>query len=287
MLVEVGHREIAVTRQCELLGLPRSSFYYEPRGESAGNLRLMRLIDEKYTRHPFFGVQKITSHLRRKGCCVNHKRIARLMRLMGLQAVCPRPRMSRSDGRERKYPYLLRGLVIERPDHVWSTDITYIRMRGGFLYLTVIMDCFSRYVVTWRLSNSLDAWFCVEALEEALGKSRPDILNSDQGAQFSCEAFTGRAKEAGISISMTGSGRVCDNILIERLWRTVKYEEVYLKEYGSARDVRQGLAIYFDFYNNERPHEALGYRTPAEMYCRRFRNEESKRSGRNAKDGMA
>lgn len=265
-LIEAGHVEIPVYRQCELLGLSRSGYYYQPHGESALNEHLMNLIDEQYTRMPFYGVEKMTEWLRRQGFRVNPKRTRRLMRLMGLEAVYPKPWLSKPAEGHRKYPYLLRGLAIERPDQVWCADITYIRMLRGFLYLVAIMDWYSRYVLAWELSNSLDKQFCLDALGRALSISQPEIFNSDQGSQFTSGEFTGRLETAGVRISMDGRGRVFDNIFIERLWRTVKYEEVYLHSYESVRDARHGLVSYFRLYNTERLHESLGYRTPHEAF---------------------
>jgi len=226
----------------------------------------MRLIDEQYTKTPFFGIRRITKALKNLGCIVNHKRIARLMRLMGIEAIYPRPRLSKSQKENKKYPYLLRGISIERPNHVWSTDITYIRMRNGFIYLAAIMDWFSRYVISWALSNTLDSFFCAEMLEKALRSAQPEIFNSDQGSQFTSDDFTCLLKDNQIRISMDSRGRAFDNIFVERLWRTVKYEEVYLKEYADIRDVKGCLKKYFDFYNTERPHQSLGYKTPEEIY---------------------
>jgi putative transposase len=226
----------------------------------------MNLIDEQYTKMPFYGVEKMTEWLRRQGFAVNPKRIRRLMRLMGLEAVYPKPWLSKPGEVYRKYPYLLRGLEIERPDQVWCADITYIRMLRGFLYLVAIMDWYSRYVLGWELSNSLDKQFCLDALGRALSISQPEIFNSDQGSQFTSSEFTGRLEAAGVKVSMDGRGRVFDNIFIERLWRTVKYEEVYLHNYESVRDARNGLTMYFRLYNTERLHQSLGYRTPHEAY---------------------
>jgi len=226
----------------------------------------MRLIDEQYTKTPFYGIRRITTALRRLGCLVNHKRIARLMRLMGLEAIYPKPRLSKACKEQRKYPYLLRGLPIVSQNQVWSTDITYIRLRSGFVYLAAIIDWFSRYVVSWALSNTLDADFCVDMLEHALKINRPEIFNSDQGTQFTSSDFTGILEDKGIRISMDGRGRVYDNIFVERLWRTVKYEEVYLKEYNNMHEAKNCLFRYFDFYNNERPHQSLENRTPSEVY---------------------
>ena len=226
----------------------------------------MRLIDEQYTKTPFYGIRRITTALRRLGYLVNHKRIARLMRLMGLEAIYPKPRLSKACKEHRKYPYLLRGLSIVRHNQVWSTDITYIRLHSGFVYLAAIIDWFSRYVVSWALSNTLDTYFCVDMLKHALKINRPEIFNSDQGTQFTSSDFTGILEANGIRISMDGRGRVYDNIFVERLWRTVKYEEVYLKEYNSMREAKNCLFRYFDFYNNERPHQSLENRTPSEIY---------------------
>ena len=265
-MIEPGHNQISILRQCELLELARSSFYYEPARESQENLLLMRLIDEQFTRYPFYGSPRMTAWLRNEGYPVNHKRVERLMQLMGIQAIYPKPRTSCSKADNRVYPYLLRDVRIRRVNQVWSTDITYIRMRQGFLYLVAILDWFSRYVVSWQISNTLDTSFCLVALEEALEQGRPEIFNSDQGSQFTSRDFTGRLERAGISISMDGRGRVFDNIFVERLWRSVKYEEIFLKDYDEVRDAEQGLRNYFDFYNQERLHQSLKYRTPASVY---------------------
>jgi putative transposase len=226
----------------------------------------MRLIEEQYTKTPFYGVRRITTALRRLGCLINHKRIARLMRIMGLEAIYPKPRLSKACKENKKYPYLLRGLSIVRPNQVWSTDITYIRLHSGFAYLAAIMDWFSRYVVSWVLSNTLDTFFCVDMLEKALNVNRPEIFNSDQGSQFTSSDFTCTLENNGIKISMDGRGRLYENIFVERLWRTVKYEEVYLKDYSNMHEAKISLGQYFDFYNNERPHQSLGNRTPEEVY---------------------
>ena len=253
-------------RQCEIIGLARSSYYYEPTGESEYNEKLMKLIDAIYTGHPILGSPKITKMLQTKGHVVNHKRIERLMRVMGLAAVYPKPRTSIPDDGARKYPYLLAGLSIERPDHVWATDITYIRMRRGFAYLVAIMDWFSRYVLSWRVSIFIDAGFCVEALAAALSGGRPEIFNSDQGAQFTSEAFTTPLRNSGVEISMDGRGRYLDNIFVERLWRSVKYEEVYMKDYADVWEADREISSYFRWYNEVRPHQSLGYETPAQVY---------------------
>lgn len=257
---------MSIARQCELLGLPRSTWYYEPCPESAENLQLMRRIDNEYTAHPFYGSRQITTVLQRKGWTVNRKRVQRLMRRMGLEAIYPKRRTSVPGGGHKIYPYLLRNLEIKRPNQVWSADITYVPLRHGFLYLMAILDWFSRYVLTWKLSNSLDEVFCVEALDEALTEVRPEIFNTDQGVQFTGRAFTGRLESAGVAISMDGKGRALDNVFVERLWRSVKYEEVYLKDYEEVADCRKGLGGYFPFYNRERPHQHLDGCTPWEVY---------------------
>lgn len=265
-MVDPNHSHISIKRQCDLLGFNRSSLYYRSSGESDFNLKLMRLIDEQYTRTPFYGSPKMTAWLRREGYCVNHKRIERLMRRMGIQGIHPRRNTSKKYSEHNIYPYLLSDIKINHPDQVWSGDITYVRIVSGFLYLVAILDWYSRYVLAWRLSNTLDTHFCVEALEEALAISQPEIFNSDQGAQFTSTKFTGVLEERNISISMDGRGRVFDNILAERLWRTVKYEEVYLKEYQTAGEAYGEMNRYFQFYNTERLHQALDYRTPYEVY---------------------
>jgi len=237
-----------------------------PRAESADNLRLMRLLDEEYTRHPFFGSRRMTVWLERQGESVNRKRVQRLLRLMGLEAIYPKPRLSVAGRGHRIFPYLLRDVRIERPDQVWSTDITYVPLARGFMYLAAVIDWYSRYVLAWRLSNTLDGSFCLEMLEEALGLGRPEVFNTDQGVQFTAEAFTGRLLSAGVAVSMDGRGRCLDNVFVERLWRSVKYENIYLHGYESVPELEHGLASYWPFYNHERPHQALDYRTPAEVY---------------------
>jgi putative transposase len=226
----------------------------------------MRLIDEEYTRHPFYGSRRMTAWLSRKGYDVNRKRVARLMRKMGIEAVYPGRNLSRQAADDRKYPYLLRGVEIESPDHVWSSDITYIRMKRGFVYLVAVMDWHSRYVLSSEVSNTLDKEFCLKALRDALEASRPKIFNTDQGAQFTSAEFVGCLTENGISISMDGRGRALDNVFVERLWRSVKYEEVYLREYSDAREAARRLRQYLWFYNMERPHQSLNYKTPHEVY---------------------
>lgn len=258
---------LSLRRQCELLGLNRSSWYYEPAQESPENLHLMRLIDEQYTRTPFYGWPRMTAYLRQdKGWPVNHKRVQRLMQIMGLQAIYPKPRTTTTNAAHRRYPYLLRGVTIEQPDQVWSADITYIPMVQGFMYLVAVLDWFSRYVITWQLSNTLDGRFCLDALRVALQHGRPDIFNTDQGVQFTATDFTQTLEQAGIRISMDGRGRALDNVFVERLWRTVKYENVYLMDYASVPELEAGLQRYFHFYNHERLHQSLGYHTPAIVY---------------------
>jgi putative transposase len=255
-----------VRRQCELLGLSRSSLYYEPGGEAAEDLRLMRRIDERYTACPFYGSRRMTAWLNEQGEGVNRKRVQRLMRVMGLEAIYPKPRLSLAGKGHRIYPYLLRGVKVERRDQVWSTDITYVPMPSGFMYLAAVIDWFSRYVIGWRLSNTLDGSFCTEMLEDALRTGKPEVFNTDQGVQFTAEAFTGRLESAGVAVSMDGRGRALDNVFVERLWRSVKYEDIYIRGYDTVPGLHRGLARYFDFYNDERPHQSLDYRTPAAVY---------------------
>jgi putative transposase len=228
----------------------------------------MRRIDEQYTRTPFYGARKLRRWLGKEGYTVNRKRVRRLMGLMGLEAIYRKPRLSMPAPGHRIYPYLLSGMKIERPNQVWTTDITYIRLRGGFIYLVAVMDWFSRYVLAWEVSVSMETSFCVAALDWALQQGRPEIFNTDQGAQFTSEVFTNRLATQGIGISMDGRGRAFDNIFIERLWRTVKYEEVFLKDYLDVLEAVSNLKCYFGFYNDERPHQSLGYQTPAEIYFR-------------------
>jgi putative transposase len=266
--IEPTHKKIAVYRQCELLGLSRSSLYYKPRGDTEYNEMLMKLIDEQYVETPFYGIDKMTEFLCCEGHHVNHKRIRRLMRQMGLEAVYPRLKrgLSISDKQHKVYPYLLRDVAITHPDQVWSADITYIRMYHGWLYLVAVMDWFSRYVLSWEVSTTLESEFCVTALKRALGFGRPEVFNTDQGSQFTSDDFTEVLLKADIQISMDGKGRVFDNIFVERLWRTVKVEEVYLRDYQTVAEARYGLGRYFEFYNNRRFHRALDYRRPAEVY---------------------
>jgi putative transposase len=265
-LIEPAHPQLSIARQCDLLGIARSSWYYQPRGETPANLGVMRLLDEQYTRTPFFGVARMTAWLRQRGYPVNPKRVRRLLRRMGLEALYPKPRLSQPADEKRRYPYLLRGRAITAVNDVWSSDITYVRMQHGFVYLVAVLDWYSRYVLAWELSNTLDTRFCLHALETALRQGQPRIFHTDQGAQFTSAVYTGRLEQAGIQISWDGRGRALDNIFVERLWRSVKWEEVYLNAYGSVRDAWHGLDRYFANYNHERPHQALAYLTPAEVH---------------------
>jgi len=260
---------LSIVQQCELLGLARSSYYYEPVPESEENLHLMRLLDEQYTRTPFYGTRKMTAWLHTQGYPVDRKRVRRLLRLMGLEAVYPQPRISVPGIVEQRYPYLLRGMSIERCNQVWSCDITYIRLQRGFIYLMAVMDWFSRYVLSWEISVTLDTSFCLEALDRALRVATPEIFNTDQGVPFTSAEFTNRLRAAAIRISWDGRGRALDNIFVERLWRSVKYEEVYIKDYQSVAEAVSNLRAYFTFYNHERLHQALDYQTPAQVYTSR------------------
>jgi putative transposase len=268
-LIEPSNPQLSIRRQCELLGLNRSSYYLSPATESEENLRLMRLIDEQFLKTPFYGSRRMTASLERAGETVNRKRVQRLMAVMGLEALFPRPRTTTAASDARVYPYLLRDRVLTHADEVWSSDITYIPMRHGFMYLTAVIDWYSRYVLSWRLSNTLEGTFCCEALEEALMRSRPEIFNSDQGSQFTATTFTRRLESCGVAISMDGRGRALDNVFIERLWRSVKYEEVYLRDYADGWEAERRLARYFQFYCEERIHQSLAYRTPAAVYGRK------------------
>jgi putative transposase len=256
----------SVRQQCGLLGLNRSSLYYCPKGESEENLVLMRLLDEQYTRTPCYGVLKMTVYLRHLGYQVNAKRVRRLLRIMGLEAVYQKPNTSKSNPEHEIYPYLLRGMVIDRCDQVWSTDITYIRLKSGFVYLVAVIDWYSRYVLGWALSNTLEADFCIETVGNILEQRQCEIFNTDQGAQFTTPRFTKPLLDKGIKVSMDGRGRALDNIFVERLWRTVKYEHVYLQDIQTVQDAWLGLRDYFNFYNKERFHQSLDYKTPAEVY---------------------
>jgi putative transposase len=265
-MIDNNHPQLSVRRQCELVGLNRATFYRQPLGETPFNLQLMREIDEIYTRTPFYGYRKITVCLKNRGRDVNHKRVGRLMNVMGIQAIYPQPRTSIAAREHKKYPYLLRGLAITHPNQVWSTDITYIPMPTGFMYLVAVIDWYSRFVLSWQLSNTLDSLFCTDALRLALQQGQPEIFNSDQGVQFTATAFTGILEAANIRISMDGRGRAFDNIFIERLWRNVKYEDVYIKGYQTVPALVSGLSDYFYIYNYERPHQSLDYLTPAQCH---------------------
>ena len=261
---------LSLSRQCELAGVARATFYgrQAPSEDSGTDLLLCRLIDEEYTRRPFYGSRRMVVHLARHGHRVNRKRVQRLMRLLGLAGMAPGPSTSAKHPEHKVYPYLLRGLQVSRPNQVWSADITYIRLARGFVYLVAIIDWYSRRVLSWRISNSMDTSFCTDCLEDALNRhGKPEIFNTDQGAQFTSAAFTGVLKDAGIAISMDGRGRALDNIFVERLWRSVKHEDVYLKGYGTVAELTFGLAEYFAFYNAERPHQSLGNRTPNTVYA--------------------
>lgn len=265
-MLERAHPDLSLRRQCSLLSLNRSGIYYRPVEVDPEDLFLMHLIDEEYTKLPFYGSRRMKAQLCGLGYPVGRERVQRLMRLMGLEAIFPGPNTSRRAQEHKIYPYLLRGVEITRPNQVWSTDITYIRLAGGFLYLVAVIDWFSRYVLSWQLSNSLDTSFCVEALGEAFQFGKPDIFNSDQGTQFTSEDFTGRLLGEAVAISMDSKGRALDNIFVERLWRSVKYEEVYLNDYRTVAEARNGLGRYFEFYNGERYHQSLSYRRPCEVY---------------------
>ena len=265
-MIDREHPELSLVRQCSLLGISRSSLYYQPTLASEEDLELMALIDRQYLKTPFYGSRKMTAWLRSQGYQVNRKRVRRLMQVMGLQAIYRRPNTSKPAPEHKVYPYLLKGLEINRVNQVWAADITYIPMARGFLYLVAIMDWHSRYVLAWRLSNTMEVGFCLEALEEALSKGRPEIFNTDQGSQFTSDAFTGMLLEQGVQVSMDGKGRYTDNIFVERLWRSIKYEEVYLKAYQNGTEARAGVRAYLAFYNQERPHQALGYQTPWDVF---------------------
>ena len=263
---------LSIVRQCQLLSINRSSYYYQPNGEPALNIELMRLIDQQYLETPWYGARQMARHLRRQGYCVSRKRIGRLMRLMGLAAIYQKPNTSKPQPQHKIYPYLLRNLKIDRPNQVWCADITYIPMRRGFFYLVSIMDWHSRKVLSWRLSSTMDADFCVAALEEALEQhGRPEIFNTDQGSQFTSDVFTNLLKDAGVRISMDGKGRWMDNVMIERLWRSLKYECIYLHAFETGSQVRQGLQRWINLYNAYRPHSSLDDKTPDEVYWQKPR----------------
>jgi len=268
MLVQPNASGLSISRQCQLLGISRSSYYYQPKGESSQNLQYMRLIDEQYMKTPYFGSRQMTRWLKRQGYPVNIKRIARLMRVMGLQAAVPGPHTSKPHPEHKIYPYLLKGMHLTNANLVWSTDLTYIPMHNGYMFLMAIIDWYSRYVVAWGLSNTLDVLSCVPVLEEALSGAEPVIFNTDQGSQFTSPVFTKVLRKRDILISMDGRGRALDNVFIERLWRSVKYEDIYLRDYASVPELHQGLESYFSFYNTQRPHSSLDGQTPAEVHQR-------------------
>lgn len=257
---------LSVRCQCALIGLARASYYYTPVSETPENLEIMALIDRIHLDHPFYGRRRMVAVLKQRGRLINHKRARRLMAQVGISAMYPKPRTTNTSKEHKKFPYLLRGVKANRVNHVWSTDITYVPVSGGYLYLTAVMDWYSRFVLAWRLSNNLEARFCIETLLDALRHGTPDIFNTDQGVQYTSLDFVSELESRGIAVSMDGKGRALDNVFIERLWRTVKYEEVYLKAYESGIDAHSNLAGYFDFYNNERPHQSLSYRPPREVF---------------------
>ena len=269
LLVEYEHPQLPIIEQCKLLGVARSSLYYQPVPIAPSELALMRKIDELYTASPFFGSRKMRVMLSQEGTPINRKHVQRLMRLMGLEAIYAKKSTSKANAGHKKFPYLLRDLAIDRPDQVWGCDITYVPLRHGFVFLVAIIDWFSRYVVAWDISLTLDSEFCLTTLDAALKVAIPAIFNSDQGCQFTTELFTTKVTKTGAQMSMDGKGRAFDNIFTERLWRTVKYEDIYIKDYESVQALRLGLVRYFEFYNTKRPHQALAYRTPAEVYWSR------------------
>lgn len=268
-LIEPNHEKISIIRQCDLLGINRSGYYYQPKPISLETISLMKRIDTIYTDKPYYGYPKITKQLQRDGFVVNRKRVSNLMQIMGIQAIHPKKNTSKSNTEHLKYPYLLKGLEIIRPNHVWGTDITYVRANGIWFYLMAILDWYSRYVINWKLSKNMYVNFCNETLSEALQNAVPIIHNSDQGSQFTSNDYTNILKQKNIQISMDGRGRCFDNIFTERLWRTVKYEEIYLKEYGSFKEAETSLKKYFHTYNTERLHQSLNYQTPAEVYFKK------------------
>ena len=284
-MIDHDSKDFSVREQCRILGINRSGLYYEARPLTKETLKIMRLLDEEHTRHPFYGVPKMTEFLRRKGYRVGRDRVRTLLRSMGLEAVYPKPKTSIKAKDHKIYPYLLKDVEVIRPNQVWSADLTYIRLEEGFVYLAAIVDWYSRYLISWRVSNTMDTNFCVEALEEALKYVRPEIFNTDQGSQFTSMAFTGILEKNGISISMDAKGRVFDNIFIERLWRTVKYENIYIKDYKTIPDLKTGLIEYFDFYNGERYHQNLDYKTPWEVYIGKQVSTELKLLTKKEKNG--
>ena len=265
-LLDPDHASISLRRQCDLLDLPRSTAYYAPIAESQENLDLMKEIDAIYLDNPSYGSRSLTAVLVNAGWAVNRKRVQRLMGRMNIAGVTPKRNLSKPAPGHRVFPYLLRNVAISHPDQVWSTDITYVPLRNGFVYLTAVMDWYSRYVLSWKLSNRLEGSFCVEALDEALQRGKPNVFNTDQGTQFTSAVFVNRLLDRAVAVSMDGRGRALDNVFIERLWRSVKYQEIYLRDYATVADVEEGLKLYFEKYNHERPHQSLGNLTPAKVY---------------------
>jgi len=270
-LIEKDNPDISISRQCELLNVSRSTLYYKNVEKSNKDIKIMNLIDEIYTKSPFYGRRKIAKHLNKVcGIQINVKKVARLMKAMGIEAIYPKKNLSIPNLKHKKYPYLLSGMDIIKPNQVWSTDITYIRLRDGFIYLCAVMDWFSRYVLSWKLSNTMETTFCLDALNDAFSFGKPEIFNTDQGAQFTSNEFTKRLLAEDVKISMDGKGRVFDNIFIERLWRSLKYENIYPSSYSTYTDTRIGITKYFNFFNNERLHQSLDYNTPSSVYFSNF-----------------
>lgn len=268
-MIEKQHWQLSIVQQCRLLNLHRSGLYYQPHAESEENLTIMRLLDEQYFKTPFYGVRKLTAWLQQQGYIINRKRVKRLMELMGWQTLYRKPATSKANKEHTVYPYLLKGLAIEKANQVWAIDITYVPMRKGFMYLCAVIDIYTRYVVNWSISNTMTADWCRQVMEDAIAEhNKPQILNSDQGSQFTSEVFTGLLKENNIQISMDGKGRAIDNIFVERLWRNVKYEHIYLHTHEDGVSLYEGLNNYFTFYNTQRLHQSLGYQTPASWYSR-------------------
>ena len=265
-MIDCNSEELSVRQQCDLLGLNRSTLYYQEVPVSDETVRMMNRIDEIYTKCPFYGSRKIALQLASDGYSVGRDKVRTLMSKMAIAAIYPKPNLSKKSSEHRIYPYLLKGVTIDHVNQVWSTDITYIRLKCGFVYLAAVIDWFSRYVLSWTLSTSLDVEFCIEALQIALGKANPEIFNTDQGSQFTSQKFTSVLESKEIRISMDGKGRVFDNIFVERLWRSVKYEDIYIKDYMTPKDLGLGLSRYFDYYNCERFHQSLDYKTPQEVY---------------------
>jgi putative transposase len=272
ILIEPGNEKIPIIRQCDLLDISRASYYYEPKVISQTTIDLMNRVDQIYTDKPYYGYLRITRQLKREGTVVNHKRVANLMQILSIQAIYPKKNTSKPNPENLKYPYLLRELKVVRPNQVWGTDITYVRANGIWFYLVAILDWYSRYVISWKLSKNMHVDFCNQVLMEALKKAIPEIHNSDQGSQFTSKEYTDILKQKNVQISMDGRGRCFDNIFTERLWRTVKYEEVYLQDYSSFREAEQSLSKYFHTYNTDRLHQSLNYQTPAEVYFEKIKN---------------